>query len=121
MNAVAERWVGTARPECLDHILVFGQGHLDQSPREFIDHYYTRRSTSALTGIRWSLNVGLAMRPEQDADCQAVCQSDRPIDMAQRLAPPHHLRDRIGPVQVFALEGDPAQQCEVAARPLGSG
>jgi transposase InsO family protein len=43
MNAVAERWVGTARRECLDHILVFGQRHLDQVLREFIDHYHHAR------------------------------------------------------------------------------
>src|SRR6266545_3192675 len=29
-NAIAERWVRTVRNECLDHILVFGRGHLER-------------------------------------------------------------------------------------------
>jgi hypothetical protein len=45
MNAVAERWVGTVRRECLDHVLVFGQRHLEQMLREFIGHYH--RASSA--------------------------------------------------------------------------
>ena len=48
MNAVAERWVGTARRECLDHVLVFGQRHLDQVLREFISHYHHARPHRSL-------------------------------------------------------------------------
>jgi putative transposase len=31
-NAVAERFVGTVRAECLDWLLVVGRGHLDRGP-----------------------------------------------------------------------------------------
>src|SRR5215467_3744405 len=29
-NSIAERFVGTARRECLDHLLIFGRGHLER-------------------------------------------------------------------------------------------
>jgi len=42
-NAFAERWVRTARRECLDHILVLGRRHLERVLREFAAHYNTER------------------------------------------------------------------------------
>jgi hypothetical protein len=38
-NAFAERWVRTARWECLDHLLILGRGHLERVLREFAGHY----------------------------------------------------------------------------------
>jgi putative transposase len=38
-NAFAERWVRTARRECLDHLLILGRRHLEQVLREFVTHY----------------------------------------------------------------------------------
>ena len=38
-NAFAERWVGTARRECLDHILIFGPRHLDRVLGSYVEHY----------------------------------------------------------------------------------
>ena len=38
-NAYAERWVGSARRELLDRVLIFGRGHLETVMTEFIDHY----------------------------------------------------------------------------------
>jgi transposase InsO family protein len=35
-NAVAERWVGTVRRECLDWLLILGPRHLDQVLREYV-------------------------------------------------------------------------------------
>jgi len=42
-NAYAERWVGTARREALDHLLILGRRHLDYVLREFADHYQRAR------------------------------------------------------------------------------
>ena len=42
-NAIAERWVGTVRRECLDWLLVGGEQHLRSVLRQYVDHYNTRR------------------------------------------------------------------------------
>ena len=38
-NAYAERWVRSAREECLDHILILGERHLDRVMREYEGHF----------------------------------------------------------------------------------
>ncbi len=47
-NAYAERWVGTARRECLDWILILGQGHLEHVLRVFVNHHNSHRPHRAL-------------------------------------------------------------------------
>lgn len=47
-NAVAERWVGTARRECLDHILIFGRRHLLRVLGEYVEHYNRSRPHRSL-------------------------------------------------------------------------
>jgi hypothetical protein len=45
-NPYSERWVGTARREVLDRVLIFGRGHLEQMLAEFVDHYNRARPPS---------------------------------------------------------------------------
>jgi putative transposase len=47
-NSFAERFVGTARRELLDHLLIFGQRHLEHVLREFIEHYHEERPHQGL-------------------------------------------------------------------------
>jgi putative transposase len=47
-NAIAERWVGSARRECLDRMLVTGERHLRLVLGEYIDHYNSHRPHRAL-------------------------------------------------------------------------
>ena len=47
-NAVAERWVGTARRECLDHLLILNERHLHRVLTEFVSHYSERRTHQGL-------------------------------------------------------------------------
>jgi putative transposase len=42
-NAIAERWVGSARRECLDRMLITGERHLRLVLSEYLDHYNTYR------------------------------------------------------------------------------
>ena len=42
-NAYAERFVGTVRRECLDHLLILGNRHLHQVLTEFQGHYNQHR------------------------------------------------------------------------------
>jgi transposase InsO family protein len=42
-NSYAERFVGTLRRECLDHLLIYGQRHLRQVLAEYERHYNTHR------------------------------------------------------------------------------
>jgi putative transposase len=47
-NAHAERFVRTARTECLDWLLIIGPGQLDRVLRVYVDHYNTERPHRAL-------------------------------------------------------------------------
>jgi transposase InsO family protein len=42
-NAYAERWVGSARRECLDWLIVSGRRHLEGVLDEYVDHYNNER------------------------------------------------------------------------------
>ena len=42
-NAYPERWVRTVRNECLDHMLIFGRGHLERLRREHDTRYNNQR------------------------------------------------------------------------------
>jgi len=47
-NAIAERWVGSTRRECLDRMLITGERHLRLVLGEYIDHYNSHRPHRAL-------------------------------------------------------------------------
>jgi len=47
-NAVAERFVGTIRRECLDWLLITNRRHLQHMLAELVDHYNTHRPHRAL-------------------------------------------------------------------------
>ena len=47
-NSIAESFVGTCRREVLDHLLIFGRGHLERALGEFIEHYHHARPHQGL-------------------------------------------------------------------------
>ena len=42
-NAIAERWIASARRECLDRMLITGERHLRLVLSEYVDHYNVHR------------------------------------------------------------------------------
>jgi putative transposase len=50
-NAVAERWVGTVRRECLDQLLIVGCHQLVCVLRRYVEHYNQRRPHRSLGHI----------------------------------------------------------------------
>jgi putative transposase len=66
-NAFAERWIRTARAECLDWLLIVGRGHLERVLRVYVDHYNGHRPHRAL---------GLEP-PDQLAGLDVVCEGQR--------------------------------------------
>jgi putative transposase len=47
-NAIAERFIGTLRRECLDHLLITGPRHLDIVLHEYVQHFNTHRPHRSL-------------------------------------------------------------------------
>ena len=47
-NAIAERWISSARHECLDRMLITGERHLRLVLREYVEHYDIHRPHRAL-------------------------------------------------------------------------
>jgi hypothetical protein len=73
-NAYAERFVGTARRECLDWLLIFNHGHLEHVPRVFVDHYNARRPHRSLD-----------LAPPEGIDRDRPVASSRDVKRRDRL------------------------------------
>ena len=68
-NAIAERWIASARRECLDRMLITGERHLRLVLDEYTDHYNTYRPHRAL---EQSPPDGRPLQPAPGAHFQVV-------------------------------------------------
>lgn len=48
MNAIAERFLGSVRRECLDHVLILGDRHLEGILKEYIGYFNRERPHQGL-------------------------------------------------------------------------
>jgi transposase InsO family protein len=79
-NAVAERWVRTVRPECLDWMLIWGRRHLERVLDEYVRHYNDERP-----------HRGLQLRPPSRSDIGST-----PTPSVVAVADRVRRRDRLG-------------------------
>jgi putative transposase len=66
-NSYAERYVGTLRRECLDHLLIYGERHLRRILAEYAQHYNEHRP------------------PQSREQRPPLYEIDRPADMTARI------------------------------------
>jgi len=72
-NAIAERWVNSARRECLDRMLITGERHLRLILGEYTNHYNTHRPHRALQ----QNPPGGRAHPPADVTAMGVLRRDR--------------------------------------------
>jgi transposase InsO family protein len=76
-NPYAERVIGSIRRECLDHVIVFGEGHLWRTLRSYVNYYHQDRPHQSLD-----------RRPPQGRDVELV-ESGRVVSLP-RVGELHH-------------------------------
>ena len=71
-NAIAERFMGTLRRECLDHLLITGPRHLDIVLHEYVQHFNMHRPHRSL-----DQRPPAASTPPRSWACARVLRQDR--------------------------------------------
>jgi transposase InsO family protein len=70
LNAFAERWVRSAKEECLSKLILFGEGSLKRALSEFVDHFHAERPHQGKGNVLLFPSEG----PQQMAGAQIVCR-----------------------------------------------
>jgi transposase InsO family protein len=74
-NSVAERFVGSARRECLDRLLILGRRHLEKVLAEYVLHYNGHRPHRGLQQ-QSPLSLGARPDPTTEPDPTRLRQSE---------------------------------------------
>ncbi|HEY1203152.1 MAG: integrase core domain-containing protein [Bryobacteraceae bacterium] len=60
-NGLAERWVGSARRDCIDHVIALDEAHVRRLAREYMASYHADRTHD---GLGKDTPSGRAIEPE---------------------------------------------------------
>ncbi len=82
-NAYAERWVRTAREECLDHLLILGERHLHRVVAEYTEYYNKRRPHQGI-GQRMPAAMTYKVRSEEQAPSTPLTPIPLPLHPIRR-------------------------------------
>jgi hypothetical protein len=80
-NGIAERWVGTARRECFDHVIAINEAYVRQLGREIVTYYHEDRTHLGLEKAAG----GKADRTEAGRRKIGLCGADRRPPSSIRL------------------------------------
>ncbi len=75
-NAQIERWIGSARRECLDRLLIFSRPQLDRILHVCVRHYNEHRSHRALDLHAPEPHTALSMRRHPARSTTAIRRRD---------------------------------------------
>lgn len=111
-NAIAERWVGCARRQCTDRLLIAGERHLRGVLAEYVDHYNAHRPHRSLAQ---QPPDGRNQRPSpnKSASCAVIDSAGSPTSTRRshqvtQLFGPHNLHQRAAPRSRIAPRRSPA-------------
>src|SRR5947209_737225 len=68
-NAICERFLGSVRRECLDHLLILHQRHLGRVLREYVDYYNHARPHQ---GIKQAIPAAIETAPDPGQDSPTI-------------------------------------------------
>jgi putative transposase len=51
LNACSERWIRSAKEECLSKLIVFGERSLRRAMREYVAHYHNERNHQGRSNV----------------------------------------------------------------------
>jgi transposase InsO family protein len=71
-NATCERFLGSVRRECLDHVLVLGEAHLRRVLRRYVAYFNGARPHQGLQQRIPDGPEGSVFRPETSGKIQAI-------------------------------------------------
>jgi transposase InsO family protein len=73
-NGIAERFVGTLRRECLDHMLIFGEAHLRQVLSFYAEYYnfYAEYYNEVRTHLGLGKDAPLSREVQRSGDLVAI-------------------------------------------------
>ena len=84
-NAIAERFIGTLRRECLDHLLITGPATSPRCCSEYLDHYNTHRPHRSLASAPARRPHSPALRRDRPATATRPARRPRTRVRAGRM------------------------------------